>query len=80
MMTIPADALADLHDRFGHVLSEYDGLAEALYEHEQLKTTKADPEPERPRFPFGYRTSLSPRRVVEPVRLGVVLGQPANHP
>lgn len=78
-MTIPDAALADLHDRFGHALAEYDGLSEALYEHEQRKKTKAAPVRERPRFVFGIRTSLPARRVVKPVRVGgVILGKPAN--
>ncbi len=78
MMTIPSDIYDDLHARFGHTLAEYDGLAEALYEHEQRKTTKAAPVRERPRFVFGIRTSLPPRRVVQPARVGVVLRKPAN--
>lgn len=79
-MSIPDAALADLHKRFGHVLAEYDGLAEALYEHEQLKTTKATPESERPRFAFGIRMSLPSRSVVHVVRVGFLRGKPANRP
>lgn len=76
-MTIPADALADLHDRFGHVLSEYDGLADALYAYEQDKK-KAAPMKERPRFAFGVLMSLPTRRVVQPVHLGIVRRKAAN--
>lgn len=76
-MTIPADALADLHDRFGHVLSEYDGLADALYAYEQDKK-KAAPMKERPRFAFGVKMSLATRSVVQPARLGIVRRKAAN--
>lgn len=76
-MTIPDVALAKLHDRYGHVLSEYDGLAEAIYEHEQ-KMTKAAPSKERPRFAFGFEMSSSARSVVQRVDVGIVLQRPAN--
>lgn len=78
MITIPHAALADLHERFGHLLSEYDGLAEAIYEHDLVKTTKAAPVKERPQMFPGVRMSLPAGRVVQPVRVGVVLRKPAN--
>ena len=77
MMTIPDVALANLHDRYGHVLSEYEGLAEALYDHEQDKK-KAAPAKERLRVLSGFRMSLSTRSVVQRADVGIVLQRPAN--
>lgn len=77
-MTIPYAAFDAMFDKLGHTLHEYDGLAEALYKHELAKTSKAAPIKERPRFAFGFRTSLQPRSVVQPVSLGIVLRKPAN--
>lgn len=76
-MTIPLDVRADLHERYGHALAEYDGLTEALFDHELSKTKKAAPSKERPRF-FSVRMSLPPRSVVERACVGVVLRKPAN--
>jgi hypothetical protein len=77
MSTIPAAAFDDMFKRFGHTLYEYDGLAEALYAHEQ-ETKKAAPVKERPRVAFGFRMSLPPRRVVQPVAVGALFRKPAN--
>lgn len=77
-MTIPDDALAELHDRFGHTLAEYDGLAEALYEQEFVKTTKAAPIEVRPRILPGVRMFLPTRGEVYAVGAGLVLQPPAN--
>ena len=78
MTKIPDTALAKLHVRFGHVLSEYDGLAEALYEQELAKTTKAAPVEVRLRILPGVWMSLPTRGEVYPVGVGIVLQAPAN--
>lgn len=78
MTKIPDAALAKLHVRFGHVLSEYYGLAEALYEQELAKTAKAAPAEVRPRILPGVRMSLPTRGEVYAVGVGIVLQPPAN--
>lgn len=80
MMMIPDAALADLHARFGHALQEYDGLAEAIYAHEQSETWKAALGSERPLFRSGVMMS-SPTRswgAVDRFEFGVLFRKPAN--
>lgn len=76
-MNIPDAAFDAMFDRLGHTLNEYDGLAEALYAHEQAKK-KTAPARERPSFTFSVRMTLPPRCVLGQVCVGVVLRTPAN--
>jgi hypothetical protein len=81
MMTIPDAAFADMFERLGHTLHEYDGLAEALYGRELAKTKEAAPMKERPLFQSGVVMSSATGHwgVVDRTRgFRTVLSKPAN--